>query len=97
MQSTWPSFYLGAGMSVPPIQPISDAQLVWRGDGAANTWDVSTANWFTNNLWISNTIPTAFSSGASVLFASSGSNNTAITIAGPLTPASVKVHTPTDY
>lgn len=96
MQSTWPSYYIGAGMATPPIQPISDATLVWRG-GVSSIWDTSAANWFTNNLWISNNTAVAFTSGDTVLFDLSGSNNTAINLVGTLTPGAVKVHTPTDY
>jgi fibronectin-binding autotransporter adhesin len=98
MQSTWPSFYIGAGMGKPPVQPISDAQLVWRSDGVTNDWDDSvTANWFTNNLWISNNTPVVFVASQSVLFDVSGSNNTAINLVGTLMPGAVKVHSPTDY
>jgi fibronectin-binding autotransporter adhesin len=97
MQSTWPSYYIGTGMARPPVQPISDADLVWRGDGAINDWDGATANWFTNNLWVSNNTATVFVDGQSVLFDRSGSNNLAIQIVGTLMPGAVKVHTATDY
>ncbi len=96
MQSIWPSFYLGSGMATPPIQPVSDADLVWRGN-TSFTWDAATANWFTNNLWISNTTPAAFTSDASVLFDRSGSNHAPITIEGTVTPGTMKVHAATDY
>jgi len=97
MQSTWTSFYLGTGMGAPPVLPISDAHLVWRG-GGGNTWDVGlTANWFTNNLWISNSTAVPFNAGQSVLFDVTGSNTSAIHLTATLTPASVTVHSPNDY
>jgi len=95
-QASYVDYYLGHDMPAVPIPPVSDAQLVWRGV-AGNVWDTTTANWFTNNLWISNTIPVAFSAGTSVLFDSTGSNGNAIAINGTLTPADVRVHSPKDY
>lgn len=80
----------------PPVPaPISDAQLVWRGDGT-NVWNAgATANWRTNWFWNSNTAPAlAFNAGNTVLFDISGSNNTAIRLEGSLTPGAVTVYAP---
>ena len=96
-QASYPDYYLGNDMPPIPIPPVSDAQLVWRG-GGANVWDeASTANWLTHNLWISNTVKVPFVSGASVLFDVTGSNHAAVTLAGSLQPASVRVWSPADY
>ncbi len=96
-QASYLDYYLGVDMPAIPIPPLSAAQLVWRGDGV-NVWDEnSTANWLTNNLWISNTISVPFPSGASVLFDLSGSNNTAITLASSLTPGDVRIWSPKAY
>ncbi len=96
-QPPHPGYYLGPGMFPPPLPPISTADLVWRG-GGANTWDAgATANWFTNGLWVSNNTPVTFVAGRSVLFDISGSNNSAITLTGALTPSQVTVHSPKDY
>lgn len=96
-QASYVDYYLGNDMPAIPIPPVSDAQLVWRGN-AGNLWDANTtASWFTNNLWINNTTPTGFTLGATVLFDSTGSNNTAIAIAGNLTPGDVRIHSPKDY
>jgi autotransporter-associated beta strand protein len=95
-QPPHPGFFLGAGMYPPPVPPMSEANLVWRG-GVSSTWDTSTANWFTNRSWMSNFSATTFSSGNSVLFDISGSNSVPITINGALAPAKVTVHAPGDY
>ncbi len=96
VQSSYVDYYLGTGMEQPAPAPFSNAKLVWRG-GGANDWDAGvTANWFTNNLWVSNTTPVVFN-GESVLFDMTGSNNTAINLAGSLTPGEVTVYAPKDY
>lgn len=95
-QASYVDYYLGNDMPAIPVPPVSDAAFVWRG-GASSTWDNVTANWFTNNLWISNTTAIALPSAASVLFDASGSNATPITISGALTPSDVRVHAPKDY
>ncbi len=93
-----PGFYLGHGMAKPPVPPVSDADLVWRGGLAANAWDAGvTANWFTNGLWISNFTATVFQTGKSVLFDVTGSNQVPVNLAGTLLPGAVKVQSVTDY
>ncbi len=95
-QASYVDYYLGHDMPAIPIPPVSDAQLVWRG-GASSIWDSATANWFTNNLWISNHTATTFNAGNSVLFDLTGSNQTAINIVGNLAPSDVRIHAPKDY
>jgi autotransporter-associated beta strand protein len=95
-QASYPDYYLGEQMLPPPLPPVSDAKLVWRG-GVSSAWDTSTANWFTNNLWISNNTAVAFSAGDTVLFGISGSNSAAISLTGTLSPGAVTVHSPKDY
>jgi autotransporter-associated beta strand protein len=96
-QESFPDYYLGMGMQPPPIPPVSDAKLVWRG-GGLNAWDAGgTANWFTNNLWISNNAAVAFNDGDTVLFDLSGSNSVAVNLSGALAPGAVTVHSPKDY
>ena len=95
-QSSYPDYYLGPGMQPPAIPPVSNAKLTWRGNAGTN-WDAgSTANWFTNNLWISNNTAVAFNPGDTVLFDISGSNN-AVNLIGSLQPGTVTVHSPKDY
>jgi fibronectin-binding autotransporter adhesin len=93
-----PGFYLGDGMTKPPVPPVSDADLVWRGGLGTNAWDVNaTANWFTNGIWISNFTATVFQTGKSVLFDVTGANDTPAKLVGSLQPGAVKVHSFTDY
>lgn len=94
-QASYVDYFLGYQMPPPPPPPVSDARLVWRGNGT-NVWDAATANWFTNNLWISNTIATTYSSGDTVLFDMTGSNTT-VALSGSLAPGWVTVHSPKDY
>ena len=71
---------------------------MWRGD-AANVWDTSTANWRTNWNYAINpgTHPVAYANGDTVLFDLTGSNHTAVTLSGALTPGAVAVHSPKDF
>jgi fibronectin-binding autotransporter adhesin len=96
-EANYPDFYLGQDMPPPVPAPISDATLVWRGDGT-NIWDAGiTANWATNWFWSTNTASVVCHSGDSVLFDLTGSNNVAIGLAGTLTPGAVTVYAPKDF
>ncbi len=98
-EANYVDYYLGNGMPPPPPPPISNAKLVWHGDGT-NFWDAATtANWFTNWFYVgnANTNPAPFNSGDTVLFDLTGSNNTAITLTGTLAPGDVRVHAPKNF
>lgn len=95
-QASYVDYYLGHDMPAVPVPPVSNAAFVWRG-GASSVWDNATANWFTNNLWISNTTAVTLPSATSVLFDSSGSNTSPIILSGALTPADMRIHAPKDY
>lgn len=72
------------------LQPPSN--LMWRGDGTANTWDVgTTAN------WDNGTSLTTFTSGDNVTFDDSGSNSPAINLASSITAGTVSVLSEQDY
>ncbi|HSY20307.1 MAG TPA: autotransporter-associated beta strand repeat-containing protein, partial [Candidatus Acidoferrales bacterium] len=61
---------------------ITARQLVWKGDGTANLWNVSgSAN------WLSNTTATTFNNGDAVTFDNTGSNNVPVALSGTLLPA----------
>ena len=97
------SFYMGYGMNPPPVAPVSNAKLVWHGDGVGNAWDVTTttnwyANWQLSGIWTSNTAA-VFGQGDSVLFDLSGSNTPSANLVGTLLPGAVTVYTysPKDY
>ena len=96
-EASYPDYYLGQDMPTPVPAPISDAKLVWHGDGT-NVWDAgTTSNWATNWFWSTNTMPVTYGSGDSVLFDITGSNNAAITLTGTLTPGAVTVYAPKDF
>jgi autotransporter-associated beta strand protein len=72
---------------------VTSANLVWRGDGVSNDWDLdTTANWFDGT----NAVVT-FWSGDNVTFDDAGSNSPAINLVGMLLPASVNVTATQDY
>ena len=97
VQSSYVDYYLGNQMEPPAPPPVSDARLVWRGNTDTN-WDAnSTANWFTNNLWISNFTATVFNPGDTVLFDLTGSNSAPINLTSSLQPGWVMVHSPKNY
>ena len=94
-QPPHPGFNIGPDMYLPPLAQISDAQLAWRGSNGGNAWDAAN-NWFVNGIWTNNVI-TNFTSGNSVLFDLRASNNTSVTVSSVITPASVKVHSPSNF
>jgi autotransporter-associated beta strand protein len=97
-QPPHPGFSIGPHMSPPPLLPISDAQLVWRGGMAGNTWDVAfTANWRTNGVWSTNNPATLFTGDSSVLFEISGSNQTPVNFTTTVSPSKVTVFAPGDF
>ena len=91
------SFYLGEDMQPPPLPPVSDAKLVWRGGNGTNAWDVATTtNWLVNGIW-TNAVPAVFNPGDTVLFDLVGSNNLPVRLAGALAPGKVTVYSAKDY
>ena len=96
-QPPHPGFFLGQDMRPPPLPPISDARLLWRGATVGNDWDTTTANWLTNGVWTNNNPATTFSSGDTVLFDISGSNQVPVNLPAALTPGKVTVFSPKDY
>ncbi len=65
--------------------------LVWKGDGAANAWDFSAANWLVGG----EAVP--FTDGAFVLFDDSGSSDPAVTFGTDVAPLSVTVNATSNY
>ena len=78
--------------ATPGVVVAGGRNLVWKGDGAANLWNVSgAANWLTNG------VATVFYTGDSVTFNNTGSNNVPITLAGNLQPALVTFNATKSY
>ena len=65
--------------------------LVWKGDGGANNWDIGTSN------WVSGATAFAFQTGDSVFFNDSGAPNTNVTVAVTVQPAAVTVSNTQQY
>ncbi|MCS7337649.1 MAG: autotransporter-associated beta strand repeat-containing protein, partial [Verrucomicrobiae bacterium] len=57
------------------------ANLIWRGDGSANNWDLSTPNWWNGAAL------TTFRNGDNAIFDDTGSNNVPVNIATEVNPA----------
>jgi autotransporter-associated beta strand protein len=98
VQASFTDYYLGWDMTPPQPPPQINSTLVWRG-GTGNVWDGSTPNWRTNWFFAgnANTNPVVCNPGNSVLFDTTGSNNTAIALSGALTPGDVTVYAPKDF
>lgn len=66
--------------------------LVWKGDGSANIWDLSGAvNWQTNG------VPTVFTTGDTANFDDTGSNNVPVSLVGNLQPSLVNFTAARNY
>ncbi len=86
------TLYLGS-VSVTNGPPPGSQNLVWKGDGSANLWNINTAaNWLTS----SNTA-SVFNQADGVLFDDSGSNNVAVTLTGALQPSVVSYTASKNY
>jgi autotransporter-associated beta strand protein len=71
---------------------ITPRNVTWRGDGAANIWDVDGAdNWVTNN------VATLFNNGDTAIFDSTGSNNVPVAVANTPQPGLVVFNASKSY
>ena len=68
--------------------PVS---LIWAGDGVANLWNTTAAN------WTDGTNAAAFRAGSAVLFDDTGSITPAVTLVGSLAPSAVTVDAASNY
>ena len=66
--------------------------IVWAGDGVANIWDTTAANWL-----VSNSIPRAFVNGDTVIFTNSGSASPAVNLTVTVSPAAMTVNSTQNY
>lgn len=72
------------------VTPSGDADRLWVGDGAANTWDLTSTNWLNAGS------PDTFTNGNFLTFDDS-STNPIVNLVGALPPAAVVVDATTDY
>jgi autotransporter-associated beta strand protein len=77
------------GIGVTPISVPLD--LTWHGDGVANNWDATTAN------WLSNGTNAAFAQDDTVTFDDTGSATPAINLVGSLIPADITINSTQNY
>ena len=74
------SFYLGADMPLPPLPPVFEADLRWKGNGEYTTFDMTrTADYV---------------DGRSLMFDQSGDNSSVIVLSAPMAPSALYLMTP---
>jgi autotransporter-associated beta strand protein len=79
--------------TIPPVGNITSPpanSLIWKGDGSANAWNTSMANWTSNGT------AKAYANGNAVAFDDSSANTT-VNLSGTLSPASVNVGATESY
>jgi autotransporter-associated beta strand protein len=85
-------FFLGYNMKTLPASPFQKPTLVWKGNSAANNWDIATtANWLKGNTSAS------YTQGDTVLFDISGVNSVPVTLSENLAPGYVTVLSANNY
>ena len=70
------------GVTISTVSAPLPANLTWRGDGSANTWNTSVSNWFNGSSLA------AFKNNDAVTFDDTGSNTPAINLSTTVSPAS---------
>ena len=75
------SFYLGVGMPLPPLPPVFEADLRWKGNGEYTTFDMKET--------------AAYADGKSVMFDLSG--NPSVTLSSPLNASTVYLMNPRNH
>ncbi len=78
------------GVLITPLSPPTN--LVWRGDAAANVW-----NLYLTNDWFNGTALQPFNGDDNVIFDDSGSNSLPVNIVGQLSPNSLLVNSTKNY
>ena len=67
--------------------------LVWKGDGLTNAWDITTtANWLVGGV-----TPDLYYDGDNTTFSGTGSASPAINVTTTVKPTTMTVNSPTDY
>lgn len=76
-------------LAISALQPPSN--LIWRGDGIANSWSATASNWFNGPDRV------AFNAGDNVTFDDTGSNSPAINLPGSISAGTISVLSAQDY
>ena len=84
--------FSSTGTSIQVTVVANPAPLVWRGDGATNTWDLG----ITTN-WINGVVKDAFLTGDNATFNDTGSNTPPVNLTGALSANIVTVNATKDY
>ncbi|WP_340114824.1 autotransporter-associated beta strand repeat-containing protein [Maribellus mangrovi] len=88
-QPPHPSFFIGTDMdSVPPSPILFPGQKVWT----SGKWDTGSSS-----AWTLDNVTATFEEDDKVLFDISGDSNTDVVLEGTITPADIRVISPTDY
>ena len=79
------------GTEVDLVVTLAGAQFTWKGDGIANNWDYTTANWITN------AVATLFADGDFVVFDDTGSASPAVNLTASVSPGGITVNSTQNY
>lgn len=71
---------------------VAPQNIVWAGDGIANVWDFTAANWL-----VSNSVPRLFANGDTVVFTNTGSVSPAINLTTNVSPAAMTVNSSQNF
>ena len=82
----------GSGEIDLQIASASSANLVWKGDGVLNYWDVET----TKN-WLNGGVGSVFANGDSTTFDDTGSITPSVSLQGAVSPGNVVVNSTLNY
>ena len=84
--------FFSDGSSIKVTVTGSPGNLVWKGDGTTNNWDVNTS---TN--WLLSGSPSTYLAGDNASFTDAGSNNVPVQLTTTLTPTIVTVNSTKNY
>jgi autotransporter-associated beta strand protein len=83
------AFTNSVSVAMSALQPPSN--LIWRGDGIANTWSTTASNWFNGPN------PVAFNTGDNVTFDDTGANAPAVNLPVSISAGAISVLSAQDY
>jgi autotransporter-associated beta strand protein len=90
--STQVDYYLGTGMTTPPMPPVLSAKSVWKGGTNNNAWDIATSS-----NWTVKGVTGTYTDGDTVMFDISGAANYNVNLSSAVNPGWLIVNAPCDY